>query len=79
MIAWREIAGLVLVAAYFFVLPPLLGRTVLRSFRRRMGRGRYVLMVLLLLLAVVLPLKMLLRWSFGLSYLVSIPEWSLNF
>jgi hypothetical protein len=47
MIAWREIAGLVLAAAYFLVLPPLLGRTVFCGFRRRMGRGRYVLMVLL--------------------------------
>ncbi len=78
-IAGRESAGLTLLAGYFLVLPPLLGRTLLAGFRRRLGRTRYLLMILLLLLAVALPLKMLLRWSFGLSYLVSIPEWSLNF
>jgi hypothetical protein len=78
-IAGREAAGLVVLAAYFLALPPLLGRTLLAGFRRRMGRGRYALMVLLLLVALLLPLKMLLQWCFGLNYLLSIPEWSLNF
>ena len=43
-----------------------------------MGRVRFAILIFLLLLMFLLPLKMLLRWSFGLSYLVSIPEWSLN-
>jgi len=77
-IVWREIAGLAVLASYFLILPAVLGGTVLRTFRCRMGRGRYALMVVLLLLVVLLPLKMILRWSFDLSYLVSIPEWSLN-
>ena len=78
-ILWREIAGLVLMGLYFIALPPLLGRTVLRSFRRQMGFGRYMIMVLLLLLMATLPLKMFLRWTFNLSYIVSIPEYLLNF
>ena len=78
-VLWREIAGVVLTALYFAALPPLLGRTLLRSFRRRMGFGRYTLMVLLLLMMATLPLKMFLRWTFNVSYVVSMPEYLLNF
>jgi len=76
---WREIAGVVSTVLYFVALPPLLGRTALRSFRRRMGFGRYTLMVLLLLAMATLPLKMFLRWTFSVSYVVSMPEYLLNF
>ncbi len=78
-IAWREIAGLVLMGLYFVGLPPLLGRTALRGLRQQVGLGRYTLMVLLLLMMATLPLKMFLRWAFNLSYVVSIPEYLLNF
>lgn len=44
-----------------------------------MGRTRYWIMILLLLMMLMLPIKMFLRWTFGLSFLVSIPEYSLNF
>ena len=76
---YREAAGLVLIVAYFVVLPPLLARTLLRRQRAELGRGRFLLMVLLLLAMLTLPLKMLLRWTCNLSFIVSIPEWSLNF
>ena len=75
----REVAGVVLMALYFVALPPLLGRTVLRTLRRQMGFGRYAVMVLLLLMMATLPLKMFLRWMFDLSYVVSIPECLFNF
>ncbi len=74
----REIAGIAAVGAYFLALPALLAATLLGGLRRRMGRVRFAIMIFLLLLMLLLPLKMLLRWSVGLSYLVSIPEWSLN-
>ncbi|NQU23745.1 MAG: cytochrome C [Candidatus Nealsonbacteria bacterium] len=77
-ILWREIVGVVLLAGYFLALPPLLGRTILRRFRLEMGFGRYTLMIVLLLLMMTLPLKMLLRWTFNLSYVVSIPEYLFN-
>ena len=78
-ILWREIAGLVLLGVYFAVLPVLLGWTILREFRRRMGPGRYAIMSLLLLMMLMLPLKMILRWTMNLSYIVSVPEYLLNF
>lgn len=78
-VLWREIAGVVLMAIYFIAMPPLLGRTVLRKLRGQMGRGRFTLMALLLLLMMTLPLKMILRWTLNLSYIVSIPEYFFNF
>ena len=78
-VVWREIAGLVALTGYFILLPVVMARTVLREFRRRMGLGRYTIMTLLLLMMLSLPLKMLLRWTFNLSYVVSIPEYFFNF
>jgi len=78
-ILYREIAGLVLLSAYFVGLPVLLARTRFKRRRAELGRWRFLVMVLLLLAMITLPIKMLLRWTFGLSYIVSIPEWSLNF
>jgi len=78
-VLWREIAGVVLLGVYFVALPPLLGRTVLRRFRREMGFGRYTIMALLLLVMMTIPLKMILRWTMNLSYIVSMPEYFLNF
>ena len=78
-ILWREIAGVVFLAIYFIALPPILGRTILRKFRRQMGFGRFTLMTLLLLMMLTLPLKMILQWTLNLSYIVSIPEYFFNF
>jgi hypothetical protein len=78
-VLWREIAGVLLTAAYFLGLPLLLGRTILGSFRRQMGFGRYTLMSLLLLMMLTLPLKMFLHWTLNLSYIVNMPEYFLNF
>ena len=76
---WRETPGLVVLGVYFLALPMVLGRTLLRSLRRRMGRGRYWLMALLLLMMSALPLKMLLRWTCNLGYVVCMPECFFNF
>lgn len=75
----REAPGLVLLGAYLVLLPPLLAVTVFRGFFAKMGLIRYMVMVSLMLLMLTLPIKMILRWTFNLRYLVSIPEFSLNF
>jgi len=68
----------IVLSGYFVGLPMVLGATVFRDFRRRMGRGRYVIMVLLLLTMFLVPLKMLLRWTMDMSYILSVPEWFFN-
>ena len=75
----REAPGLLLLGAYLVILPPLLAVTVFRGFFAKMGFIRYMVMSNLMLLMLSLPLKMILRWTLNLKYLVSIPELSLNF
>lgn len=75
----REAPGLVVMGAYLLLLPPLLAVTVFRTFFAKMGFIRYMVMINLMLLMLSLPLKMVLRWTLNLKYIVSIPEFSLNF
>ena len=75
----REAPGLVILGAYLLLLPPLLAVTVFRKFFAQMGFVRYMIMANLMLLMLTLPLKMILRWTLNLKYIVSIPEFSLNF
>jgi hypothetical protein len=78
-IAWREIPGIAILGLYFGALPWVLGRTIFRDLKQRMGRVRYLVMTLLLLMMLMLPVKMILRWTVDLSYIVSVPEWFFNF
>jgi hypothetical protein len=75
---WREMPGILVVLAYLFLVPPVLARTVMRSFFIRMGFIRFFLLVNLLQFMAALPLKMLLRWSMNLKYIVYIPEYFFN-
>ena len=77
-IVLRELPGILALAAYFVALPCVLARTALRDYRAKAGRARYVVMVGLLLLMVLLPVKMVLRWTCDLSYIVHFPEISLS-
>lgn len=79
VILQREWLGFVLVFGYLVLLPPVMAATVFRKMFVKMGFIRYMLMSNLLLLMIALPLKMVLRWSFNLKYIISIPEYFLNF
>jgi hypothetical protein len=70
----RELPGILLCFAYLFVLPPLLARTVMRSFFVKMGFIRFFLLVTLIQFMAALPIKMVLRWVFNLKYIVALPE-----
>jgi hypothetical protein len=74
----REAPGILAVLGYFLVLPPLLGKTVLRGWVRSMGIVRFNIFFHLLLWFGLIPVKMLLRWTINLKYIVSIPEWFFN-
>jgi hypothetical protein len=75
---WREMPGIVLVLLYLFALPPLLAKTVLRRFFIKMGFVRFMLLVTLIQFMAALPIKMLLRWTINLKYIVYIPEYFFN-
>ncbi len=70
----RELPGLVLLFAYLFLIPPILARTVLRSFFIKMGFARFMVLVVLMLFMAALPIKMILRWTLNLKYVVYFPE-----
>lgn len=76
----RESPGIIAVLAYFMFLPPLMATTkFFRGMFIKMGFLRFMLLANLLLLMASLPLKMVLRWVFVLKYIISIPEYFLNF
>jgi len=75
----RESPGIILVLGYFIVLPPVMAMTVFRKFYVKMGFIRYMVMANLFLLMMTFPIKMLLRWSVNLKYIIGIPEYFLNF
>jgi hypothetical protein len=75
----RESVGIIALAIYFIGLPPLLAATVFRKFFARMGFIRYMVMANLMLFMAALPLKMVLRWTLNMKYIVAIPEYFLNF
>jgi hypothetical protein len=74
----REGVGLVMVLAYLVVLPPIMAVTIFRKFYLKMGFIRFMVLSNLLLFMAALPIKMLLRWTITLKYIVAIPEWFFN-
>ena len=74
----RELPGFLVVIAYFAVLPPLLAKFVFRKMYIDLGFIRYQTMVFFLLCMAALPLKMVLRWTINLKYIVAIPEYFFN-
>lgn len=78
---YRELPGILAVIGYFTILPPLLV-VMSKHFQNmfiRMGFVRYMVMANLLLTMMLLPIKMLGRWTVNLKYFISMPEYMLNF
>ena len=57
---------------YLAVLPGLMAFTIFRKFFQRMGFIRYIVFSNLILLMAALPIKMVLRWTLNLKYIVAI-------
>jgi len=70
----RELPGIILVALYLIALPPILAKTVFRRFYIKMGFARYFLLVTLIQFMAALPIKMVLRWTINLKYIIYLPE-----
>ncbi len=73
----RELPGLALLAFYLLALPPILLRTLFRAYAAKAGTARAAVAVVLLLLMAGLPLKMMLRWTLNLKYVIAIPGWNI--
>lgn len=74
----REGLGIGLVFAYLFGLPPLLSKTMFKNFFKQMSFLQFNVMCFLFLSLMSLPIKMFLRWTLNLKYLVAIPEYFFN-
>ncbi|HXB54969.1 MAG TPA: hypothetical protein VN461_09325 [Vicinamibacteria bacterium] len=70
----REGPGILAVLFYVVVLPGILAKTFLKRFHEKMGPWRFALFVMLFLGMFALPIKMILRWTVNLKYIVAMPE-----
>ena len=74
----RESVGILLVLGYVIGGPWLLARKIMPAYYQKMGPARFYIMAMLLLSMASLPIKMVLRWTINLKYIVAIPEWFFN-
>ena len=74
----REIWGFVLLGLYFLVPPVILAKTVFKKLVAEIGPVRYAIFIMLLLAFLSLPVKMYLRWTLNLKYIVALPEFFFN-
>jgi hypothetical protein len=74
----REMWGILAILFYMGVLPVLLALTVFRKLFRELGALRFGVVINLGLLMLALPIKMVLRWTLNLKYIVYLPEVLLN-
>jgi hypothetical protein len=78
----RELPGIAMVLFYIVVLPgilasrdKILGLPIgLKRFHEKMGPFRFAVFVMLLLSMIALPIKMVLRWTLDLKYIIAMPE-----
>ena len=64
--------------AYLIGGPILLARKIMPDMYKKMGVARFYILAMLLLSMAALPIKMVLRWTINLKYIVAIPEWFFN-
>ncbi|MFH1110381.1 MAG: hypothetical protein V1790_14465 [Planctomycetota bacterium] len=74
----REAPGIAVLGAYFILGPLILRSLFFRKLYQQIGLARYSVMVMLLLVMLLMPIKMVLRWTLNLHYIVGITEWFLN-
>lgn len=74
----REAPGFLLIAAYFGILPFVFAKAVFGKLFKEMGFIRFNVFIMLFLCMLSMPIKMILRWTVNLKYLVAIPEFFFN-
>ncbi|MFN7181385.1 MAG: cytochrome C [Planctomycetota bacterium] len=66
----RELFGIILVVIYFTLLPFILAKTVFKKVYEELGFTRYSVFIFLFLCMAGMVLKMFLRWTINLKYLI---------
>lgn len=75
----REWPGMVLTVFWLGVLPVLMTKIGFFSrLRTQMGFARYYLMAVLFVIMLLVPVKMVGRWTFNLKYIIAMPEINFN-
>ena len=74
----REGLGMLLVIGYFVYGIILLQKKWMKELYEKMGGPRFYILAGLILSMGALPIKMVLRWTINLKYIVAIPEWFFN-
>lgn len=74
----RELPGILVLIAYFGLIPFLLSKTLFKNLYARLGVFRFSIFIVFFLMAMSLPIKMYLRWLFNIKYIVAIPEFFFN-
>jgi len=75
----REWPGMLLTVFWMFILPYLM--TKIKFFgrlRTQMGFARFYLMAVLFVIMMLVPVKMVGRWTINLKYIIAMPEYSFN-
>ena len=74
----RELPGILLLGAYFVAGPLVLRALFFRKMYVQLGLIRFNVVAFLLLMMLLMPIKMVLRWTLNLHYIVGITEWFFN-
>ncbi len=74
----REAPGIALCLAYLIFTPYILRRFFFQKYYNQAGMLRFMTLAVLILFMAALPIKMVLRWTINLKYLVAIPEYFFN-
>ncbi len=70
----REFFGFLSIIFYFVAGTWVLEKKLMSDMAKNMGKPRFYILVFLLLSMASLPIKMALRWTINLKYIVAIPE-----
>ena len=70
----RESFGFVAVLSYFIGGTWLIQKKLMAGLYEKMGKARFYILVFLILSMAALPIKMFLRWTINLKYIIAIPE-----
>jgi hypothetical protein len=77
-ILMRELPGILILGAYLVLTPLVLAKLFFKKYLAEAGFVRFSVLAMLILMMASLPIKMVLRWTLNLKYLIAIPEFFFN-